>query len=76
MMNFLIVGCLVLFVHDPGDVSLVLARGNADFKYKTKVLSIILPIFVLLTWVYLRVIIFPQCIIYSLYDYLMNNGHD
>jgi len=34
MANLLIVGALELLIHDPGDVTLILARSYSDYKWR------------------------------------------
>lgn len=64
MMNFTLVGIIVLLLHDPSDVILIAARAYTDFKNRILALNIIIYALAYPTWVYTRNIVFPGCVIY------------
>ena len=71
-MNMILVGTVVLFLHDPADVTLITARAYTDYKYRNKIINIILGILALVSWIFLRNIVFPTCVIRSCYNFYMS----
>ncbi|KAL4491955.1 hypothetical protein ABPG72_008376 [Tetrahymena utriculariae] len=72
MMNFLIVGTIVLILHDPCDVFLVSARAYNDLKCRVMAFNAVLVCISYPLWLYTRNFIFPQCVIKSCYDFFIN----
>jgi len=70
MMNFVIVGVIVLLVHDPGDVFLIIGRAYTDMKNRNVVVNVILAIIAYSVWVYTRNIVFTTCVLNSAYTEL------
>ena len=79
-MNMILVGSVVLFLHDPADVLLIISRCYTDIDKEKLVIgrpylnfiknnsikiNIFLGVLTWLTWVFLRNIIFPTCVISS-----------
>ena len=77
-MNMILVGSVVLFLHDPADVLLIISRCYTDIDKEKLVIgrpylnfiknnsikiNIFLGVLTWLTWVFLRNIIFPTCVI-------------
>lgn len=69
MMNFLIVGIIVLILHDPGDIFLVAARGYNDLKNSKISVNALLMSLAYPLWIYTRNLIFPQCVIKTCYSF-------
>jgi len=69
-MNFVIVGVIVLLVHDPGDVFLIIGRAYTDMKNRNVVVNVILAIIAYSVWVYTRNIVFTTCVLNSAYTEL------
>lgn len=65
MMNYTLVGIVVLLLHDPGDVVLIISRSYTDYKYRKKWLNILFYLITYLVWIYTRIITFPICCIHS-----------
>lgn len=79
-MNMILVGSVVLFLHDPADVLLIISRCYTDIdreklvigrpyfnfiKNHSMKINIVLGVTTWFTWVLLRNIIFPNCVIRS-----------
>ena len=64
-MNMIYVGMLVLIVHDVSDAFLILARSYTDYKYKNLPVNILLGVFMVTSWIYMRNIVFNICPIKS-----------
>lgn len=61
--NFHRIGLLILFLHDPGDVVLIIARAYTDYKGRKVVINVIIYVITYILWVYTRNIVFPYCCI-------------
>jgi len=69
-MNFVIVGVVVLLIHDPGDVVLIAGRAYTDMKNRKIIINVILALIAYPVWVYTRNIVFATCILNSAYTEL------
>lgn len=69
LMNMTLVGAVVLFLHDPCDVLLILGRVYTDYKYKKLWLNIILAMAAFFTWIALRNVVYPYCVIRSCFNF-------
>ena len=70
--NSVAVGSMVLFTHDPGDIFLDLSRVYNDYKGAKK--SIVIGIFLIFVvqWIFLRLYVFPWCIIRATIDFSLS----
>lgn len=68
MMNFIPIGCIVLLLHDPGDVFLIATRAYTDMKDKKIWINAALFLTALPVWIYTRNIVLPTCVIRASYN--------
>lgn len=73
MMNNLIIGSVVLLLHDPGDVFLIIGRAYTDFKNRNLIINIIIAIMSYIIWVYTRNIIYPTCVVKTAFEKVFGN---
>ncbi|KAL4440861.1 hypothetical protein ABPG74_013842 [Tetrahymena malaccensis] len=71
MMNFKLVGIIVLLIHDIGDVFLIAARAYTDLKNRIVAVNVLIYVLTYPTWVYTRNMIFPLCVIGAAADQYM-----
>jgi len=57
------VGILVLLTHDPSDIGLCWSRYHNDIKGKRKSLLIMIYLLFVFSWMYLRLFVFPKCVV-------------
>ena len=76
LMNMILVGTVVLFLHDPSDVTLITARVYTDYKDRKKSVTIILGIIGILNWIFLRNIVLPTCVIRSCFNFYMSSKNE
>ena len=73
-MNMILVGAVVLFLHDPCDVFLILIRAYTDYKHRNVIINsllgkliithmLCLGLWAILSWIFLRNFVFPTCVI-------------
>ena len=65
MSHFMLFGLVVLFLHDPGDVWLISARGYTDYRFKKTFILISIYAICYIVWIYTRNYMFPKCCIGS-----------
>eukprot|EP01017_Pseudomicrothorax_dubius_P037766 TRINITY_DN5579_c0_g1_i1.p1 TRINITY_DN5579_c0_g1~~TRINITY_DN5579_c0_g1_i1.p1 ORF type:complete len:344 (-),score=57.25 TRINITY_DN5579_c0_g1_i1:183-1214(-) len=75
-MNLVYIGMLVLIVHDPGDVLLCCSRFYSDLKKRSMTPLYFIFIANLACWIYLRLYVFPTCIIFPLVKAFMSMSPD
>lgn len=63
MSNQITAGVIIIIVHDISDISSSAARGYVETKNRNTILMVFMFIVVLFSWVYLRTIIYPFCIL-------------
>jgi len=68
-MNMILVGAVVLFLHDPGDVFLIISRAYTDYKNRKVWVNVLIFIATWSIWVFLRNIVFPSCILRSCFKF-------
>jgi len=66
-----LIGSVVLFLHDPADVLLILARGYTDYKNRKVWVNVSIFIVTWTSWVFFRNIVFPSCVIRSCINLLL-----
>ena len=65
MMNFIVVGVIVLLIHDPSDVFLIAARAYTDIKNRNVIVNVLIYAATYPVWVYTRNMVFPVCVLGS-----------
>jgi len=63
MTNMMVIGVIVMLLHDPGDMMLCFSRGYVDYKYGKTIMKIICATLTYIIWVFTRNIVFPRCCI-------------
>lgn len=63
MMNYLLVGIIVLLIHDPSDVLLILVRAYNDMKKRILILNIGIFVASYSFWVFARNYVLPSCVL-------------
>lgn len=75
-MNMILVGAVVLFLHDPADVLLIIARAYTDYKNRKVWVNTLIFIVTWSSWFYLRNIVFPSCVIRSCLNFYFEQKPD
>jgi hypothetical protein len=65
LLNLVMAGVLVLFLHDLSDALLILARFYSEYKDKRRPLLIATYLVAWASWVYFRLLAFPLCCIWE-----------
>jgi hypothetical protein len=65
--NNIAVGTVILIIHDLCDVPTAFLRGFIDTRYDNLPTTVISLIFWLGSWTFLRVYVFPVCLISEVY---------
>ena len=76
LLNLILVGTVVLFLHDISDVTLISARIYTDYKYRNKTINIFLGIVAVVNWIFLRNIVFQTCVIRSCFNFYMSSKNE
>lgn len=66
----ILVGVVVLLVHDMSDCTLIIARMYTDYKNRNIIINILLGIIMISNWIFCRNIMFPSCTIHSCFLFL------
>ena len=66
--NVIAVGTVILIIHDLCDLPSAFLRGFVDRKYDNMPTTIVFLVAWLGSWTYLRVYVFPTCLISQLYS--------
>ena len=75
-MNMILVGAVVLFLHDPADVLLIIARSYTDYKNRKVWVNTLIFVITWSSWLYLRNIVFPTCVISSCINFYLEPKSD
>ena len=68
MCNEVSAGATILIIHDMSDILIAFGRFYVETKYDTNPLTVtIMYIATTISWVYLRIIVFPFCILANVY---------
>ena len=67
MSNQIAAGSMVLIVHDASDILMAFARFYIETKDASKTVGNITYVFMVLTWIWFRIIMFPFCILSNVY---------
>ena len=60
-------GAMILIVHDTSDILMALGRAFVKTKYETKLKTAIIYVSTTLTWIYMRIVVFPFCLLANVY---------
>jgi hypothetical protein len=74
--NQLPVGILVLATHDPCDIGLYASRLYSDLKNKKDLILGVIFVFFTSSWMYLRLFVFPRCIVGQAFGEYLVHGED
>jgi len=66
--KFIVVGILILVVHDLSDIGLAISRLVIETKYNFKTFNVCFYLYTTLCWIYTRNIVFPFCFIDQEYE--------
>lgn len=71
MCNETIMGAMILAVHDASDIFMAISRfyfeANLPKWFKNKITDCFMIVQVFVSWIYLRLTIFPFCLLYEVY---------
>jgi ceramide synthetase len=67
MCNEITAGSMILIIHDLSDILIALGRAFVETKYLTKINAATLYIIMTIAWIYLRIIVFPFCLLANVY---------
>jgi hypothetical protein len=71
LINLLAVGTVILFLHDISDLCSDVSRTYVETKYRrSTILNVFFFLLAVLSWLYTRIIVFPSCAIWAIYDSL------
>ena len=74
MVNEIIIGVMILFVHDISDVLLSYGRFFVESKLpriiKNSATEIFVALSVVFSWIFFRLYVYPTCLISSIYSYI------
>jgi len=74
MGNLVPVGIMTLFTHDPGDVLLDISRVFNDWHPRPSNLLDISYVLFVISWMFLRLGVFPGCVVKAAVDYTISSG--
>ena len=58
---------MILIIHDMSDILLAFGRGFIETKYESKGWTATIYILNLIVWIYMRIIVFPFCLLANVY---------
>ncbi len=68
MCNEITAGVMVLIVHDFSDITMTFGRAFYETKFKKfKKLEVLVTVLLIGVWVYMRIIVFPFCLLSNVY---------
>jgi len=67
MCNEITAGSMVLIVHDMSDIFIAFGRAFVETKFENKKITAGLYITATSIWIYLRIIVFPFCLLANVY---------
>ena len=70
LLNYTLMGGIVLITHDIGDIFLTFGRAYDSFKNKIKSIWFANYILILASWIYTRLYVFPKCLIWNCWKHL------
>ena len=63
MSNQIAAGTMILIVHDASDIMMAFVRFYVDIKYSHKWFSIYCYLLMLFSWIWMRIVVFPFCLL-------------
>lgn len=74
--NQITTGIVILIIHDASDIFSSLGRGYMETKF-TNPIGLAIGFFaILISWVYLRTIVYPFCVVKEVYNNIPNPDDD
>lgn len=70
MMNFTVIGIVVLLVHDPSDVLLIAGRAYTDLRNKKLPVTLAIYAISYPVWIYTRNYVLPTCVLPATFEML------
>lgn len=67
MCNEITAGTMILIIHDASDILMAFGRAFVETKYETKLMTAIIYVSTTLTWIYMRIVVFPFCLLANVY---------
>lgn len=67
MSNQIVAGTMILIVHDASDILIAFARFFIETSYSVKWINNIVYFCMTLTWIWMRIIVFPFCLLANVY---------
>lgn len=67
MSNQITAGSMVLIIHDASDIVVAFGRGYCETKFESKNRTVVTYVMMVLVWVYLRIFVFPYCLLSNVY---------
>jgi ceramide synthetase len=68
MSNQIAAGAMILIVHDASDILMAFGRFFIETKYNSTIGALLFYVTELLIWIWLRIIVFPLCLLANVYD--------
>lgn len=66
--NQIAAGAMILIVHDASDILIAFTRAFIETKFDNKKTGTILYIMTTLIWIWMRIIVYPFCLLANVYD--------
>jgi hypothetical protein len=67
MCNEITAGSMILIIHDASDIMAAFGRAFMETKFASKKSMTIIYIVMVLIWIYLRIVVFPFCLLANVY---------
>jgi hypothetical protein len=67
MCNEITAGSMILIIHDLSDIMIAFGRAIVETKFESKLGKIFIYIAMTVGWIYLRIIVFPYCLLANVY---------
>lgn len=67
MSNQIVPGAMILIVHDASDILMAFARFFVETIYPSNRVNTIIYIMMTLVWIWMRIIVFPFCLLANVY---------
>ncbi len=66
--NQIAAGAMILIVHDASDILIAFTRAFIETKFDNKRMSTIVYMMATLIWIWMRIIVYPFCLLANVYD--------
>lgn len=67
MCNEITAGSMILIIHDMSDILIAFGRAFIETKFESKMRTLSVYIGMTIIWIYLRIIVFPFCLLANVY---------